>query len=145
MQFTSPTPPSKATVASAGDMVTVAVSNFAYSSIPYSFAAAICNAIAGDDTRSEGTGIFLHLPRSASVTIPGSLLVIMKGSVTRAPIARTSCLVPRVFAHRVNIPCGLPPTMSTVSDNSASFIAAGPLKRNAVTFTSGMPSAAACF
>ena len=58
---------------------------------------------------------------------------------------RTSCAVPRVRAHSVTSP-GMPPdTMSTESEISAPFMASGPLKVIQDTFTSGKPSAAACF
>src|SRR3954454_4407261 len=95
-QLTSPAPLSIATVASAGDIVIVNGSNRANSFSPYNLTAAICTVIAGDETFSDGTGIFLHLPRSAIVLISGSVVVMTYGKVTSALIARTSRGVPTV-------------------------------------------------
>ena len=132
-------------VASGGVIDTVSVSSLAKSLAPKALAAAICNVMACTETFTAGTAMRSLGLKSLMVLMSGSRLLSRNGCELSAEMPRTSCGVPLVCAHSVSRPGTPPEPISILPDISASLTAVGPLNLNHDTFTSGMPSALACF
>src|SRR6185437_15784092 len=101
-QSTSDLPPSKATVASGGDIDTVSLSSLSKSFWPKVLATAICNMIACTATLTDGTAMRSLSFRSLTVLTSGLRQLSKNGCELSAETPRTSCGVPLVFAHSVS-------------------------------------------
>ena len=132
-------------VASGGDSEIVSGSSLAKFCFPNAAAAAISRVTAWTETLTAGTAILSLSVKSRMVLILGLRVLSRKGCELSAEMPRTSCAVPRVFAHSVTRPGTPPATMSTPPAMRASFIAFGPLNVAQVTLTLSRPRAFACF